>query len=824
MAKSEYPVQEVEARWQEFWRTQHINRTPDNPQRKFFVLVMFAYPSGDMHMGHGRNYCIGDVVARYRRMQGYDVLHPFGWDAFGLPAENAAIAHGTHPAEWTLRSINRFKSSLNRLGISYDWEREVTTCQPDYYRWNQWLFIKFFERGLAYRKEAFVNWCTGCQTVLANEQVEEGACYRCKSAVEKRRLTQWFLKITEYAQRLLDGLDALPHWPDNVKTMQRNWIGRSEGVEVDFVLAESGEKFPIFTTRPDTLWGVTFMALAPDAPLADTIARGTAREAEVRKFCQDMLKRPEIERIAQTGEKFGIFTGKYAINPVTGDKVPIYVADFVLATYGTGMIMAVPAHDQRDFEFARKYDIPVKVVIQPADQRLVPGMMTAAWVDEGSMVNSGPFDGTPNLPGIQKVIDYLVEKGLGRRVVNYRLKDWLVSRQRYWGAPIPMIHCDKCGIVPVPEDQLPVLLPAEVKDWKPAGKSVLAGVEEFYRTTCPKCGGPAHRDPDTMDTFVDSSWYYLRYTDAHNDKLPFDPARANPWLPIDQYIGGIEHATGHLVFFRFFHQVLHDMGRLRDPEPNTTLHVHGMVSFGGKVMSKSAKVGIWVSDLAPKFGADALRLAVLFAAPPDKGMDWSDETVVGVSRFISRIYSLFQDSLGAVHSNPLDKTQFTPDDRRLYIRLNQTVKKVIDDVEAFQFNTAIAALMEFLNDLTGFKDPARPVFGFALSRVIYLLAPFAPHLAEELWHQTGGTDTLFRQRLPGYDPAAIAFDQIEIPVQVNGKLRSKLTVPQGLGESDIRDRALSDSRVQEHLKGGEVKKIIYIPNRLVNIVVSGKDG
>ena len=843
---ADYPVREVEARWQKWWAERGVYRTPEPPNRKYYVLEMFLYPSGDMHMGHARNYSIGDVMYRYRRMQGFDALHPFGWDAFGLPAENAAIKHGNHPADWTFSSIDLCRRNLNLLGISYDWDREVTTANPDYYRWNQWLFIKFFERGLAYRKEAYANWCPGCQTVLANEQVEEGLCYRCKSNVEKRKLTQWFFKITEYAQRLLDGLDTLPGWPENVKTMQRNWIGRSEGCEVDFVLADSGEKFPIFTTRPDTLFGVTFMALAPDAQLAETIAKGTDREKEVRDFIQRVLQRPEIERTAQTGDKEGIFTGKYATNPLTGDRVPIYIADFVLGSYGTGMIMAVPAHDQRDFEFARKYKIPIKVVIQPQatshkPQALDPASMTAAYVDEGIMTNSRQFDGLPNLEGIGKVIGFLVEKGLGRKVVNYRLKDWLVSRQRYWGTPIPMIHCPKCGIVPVPEKDLPVLLPRNVKDYRPKGKSVLAGVEDFYHTTCPKCGGKATRDPDTMDTFVDSSWYYLRYTDAHNDKLPFAPDRANRWLPIDDYIGGIEHACGHLIFFRFFHKVLHDMAMLSTDEPNTRLHTHGLVHLEGKVMSSSKRIGIWVGDFVKEHGADVARLAVLFAAPPDKGMDWQADTPIGVGRFIARLYTLFQDNLKTVTFDPVPRPQTPGPAQHLYIRLNQTIKKVRDDLESFQFNTAIAALMEFLNDLTEYASRMTPnalrqnppassverpasseVFGFALGRLIYLLAPFTPHLAEELWHQTGHSDSIIEQRLPDYDPAAVQFDQVEIPVQVNGKLRSRLVVARRLPEPEIRKLALADSKVQEYTKGQNVMKVIYIPDRLVNIVVSRK--
>jgi leucyl-tRNA synthetase len=831
---TEYPTRTIEERWQRFWNEHRVYRTPEFPKRKYYVLEMYPYPSGDLHMGHARNYLIGDTVYRYRRMQGYDVLHPFGWDAFGLPAENAAIAHGNHPCEWTYDSINLYRQSFTRLGVSYDWDREVTTCEPGYYRWNQWLFIKLLERGLAYRKEAYVNWCTGCRTVLADEQVEESVCYRCRAPVEKRKLTQWFFRITAYAQRLLDGLDQLPRWPENVKTMQRNWIGRSEGCEVDFRLADTGEKFPIFTTRPDTLYGVTFMALAPDAPLAETITRGTSHETAVRDFIQRILQRPEIERIAQTGDKEGIFTGKYSINPLTGDRVPIYIADFVLASYGTGMIMAVPGHDQRDFEFARKYQIPIKVVIESPDRNLDPATMDAAYVDAGTMVNSGPFDGTPNLAGIDKVIDHLVEKGIGHRVVNYRLKDWLVSRQRYWGTPIPMIHCPGCGIVPVPEDQLPVMLPQDVRDFKPSGKSVLAGVDSFYHVACPKCTGPATRDPDTMDTFVDSSWYYIRYTDPHNLERPFEPAKANAWLPVDQYIGGIEHATGHLIFFRFVHKVLHDLGMLDSDEPCTTLHTHGMVTVGGETMSSSRGTGVWVGDFLKEHGADVARLAVLFAAPPDKGTEWQADSPVGVSRFIARIYRLYQENLKMIvesHKSQvtsselstcnfqLSTCQMTPAEQRLYIRLNQTIRKVTDDLEGFQFNTGIAALMEFLNDLVAFADRQSKVFGWALNRMMYLLAPFTPHLAEELWHQAGGQGTILDQRLPGHDPSAVKFDEIEIPIQVNGKLRSKLVVARGLPPAEIEKLTLADAKVQQFVHGQAVKKIIYIPDRLVNLVV-----
>jgi leucyl-tRNA synthetase len=828
-----YPAREIEKYWQAYWSEQAAFRTNPDPKRKFYVLVMFFYPSGDVHMGHCRNYVIGDVLCRFRKMQGYDVLHPFGWDAFGLPAENAAIAHGNHPSYWTFESIKTARQSLKLLGIGYDWDREVTTCLPEYYRWNQWLFIKLYERGLAYRKEASVNWCPNCQTVLANEQVKEGICYRCKATVDKRKLTQWFLKISRYAQELLDGIDKLDRWPENVKTMQRHWIGRSEGVEVNFTLDETGEKVPVFTTRPDTLYGVTFMALAPDSVLAETIAKGTEHEKEVEEFRKRINVRPEIERLAATGDKEGVFTGKYAVNPLTGERVPIYLADFVLASYGTGMVMAVPGHDQRDFEFARKYSIPIKVVIQPEPSHcqtgaaaanpgtLDPSALTAAYTDVGVMMNSGSFDGTRSDEGIEKVSDYLERAGIGRRVVNFRLKDWLVSRQRYWGTPIPMIHCPNCGVVPVPEDQLPVLLPEDVKDYKPKGKSVLEGVESFINTPCPKCSGPARRDPDTMDTFVDSSWYHLRYTDSHNDQLPFRKSEADKWLPIDEYIGGIEHATGHLIFFRFFTRALHDMGMLAVEEPCRTLHTQGMVSLDGVTMSSSKRVGVWVGEFVPEHGADVGRLAVLFAAPPEKGMDWTDDLVTGVTRFVNRLWRLFEENAERVRFERPDAAKLAAEDLKLYIRLNQTIAKTVADCEGFQFNTAIAAQMEFLNDLSSFADRDSAVFGFALGQLVYLLAPFTPHLAEEFWHRARPeAGSLFSERFPEADSKFLVFDDMVIPVQVDGKLRDRVSVPRTATEDEVKKATMESAGVAAFLSGRRVAKVIYVKDRLVNVVLA----
>ncbi len=827
--KPSYPAREIEQRWQQYWRERGTFRTNPTPKRKYYVLEMFIYPSGDMHMGHARNYTIGDVIGRFRKMQGYDVLHPFGWDAFGLPAENAAIAHGNHPRDWTFSSIELCKRNLNLMGISYDWDREVTTCLPEYYRWDQWLFLQFYKRGLAYRGAALLNWCPSCQTVLANEQVIDGHCYRstCHAVIEKRRMTQWFFRITDYAEELLQDIDRLEGWPESVRIMQRNWIGRSEGVEVDFTLEGDGRKLPVFTTRPDTLWGVTFMALAPDAPLAEELLSGSARAAEGRDFIRRMLLKSEVDRVAEGMEKEGLFTGRYAVNPVNGERVPIYIADFVLGGYGTGMIMAVPGHDQRDFEFARKYSIPIRIVIQPQQGPLNPETMSGAYTEDGVMTNSGHFDGTlagkgeAGAAGIARVTDWLEERRFGRRTVNYRLKDWLISRQRYWGTPIPMIHCERCGIVPVPEEELPVLLPPDVKDFKPKGTSVLASVPEFYETTCPQCRGRAHRDPDTMDTFVNSSWYMARYADPHNDRLPFSQQAADAWLPIDEYIGGIEHATGHLIFFRFFTKVMADLGLLSCREPCKVLHTQGMVTYNGVTMSSSKNVGVWVGPFTTEYGADAARLAVLFAAPPDKGMDWTDDLVRGVTRFLGRVWRLFAEHGDKVRFTPPDTGQLAGDERRLYIRLNQTIKKVTADIEAFQYNTAIAAQMELLNDLAGFKEPAAPVFGFALGRFISLLAPFAPHIAEELYHQARpDAGSLFEEPFPGFDPAFLSFDEVVIPVQVDGRLRDRVSVPAGASEEDIRNKALAAAGVVPYLAGRDVVKVIYVKGRMVSVVTA----
>jgi leucyl-tRNA synthetase len=811
---------EIEKRMQKFWEERGIFKTNPNPKKKYFILDMFPYPSGDLHIGHSRNYTIGDTVTRFKKIRGHDVLHTFGWDAFGLPAENAAIIHKIRPEDWIKENIDISKKHMKELGIAFDWDAETTTCDPKYYRWNQYFFIKFYERGLAYRKESYVNWCPNCQTVLANEQVKEGRCWRstCGAVIEKRNLTQWYFKITDYAQQLLDGLKELKNWPESVKIMQENWIGRSDGVLVNFKL-EDGTLVPIFTTRPDTLFGVTFMALAPDATHAETISKGTEYEKKVKDYITEALKKPEIERSGTETEKTGVFTGKYAINPLNNERVPVYVADFVLASYGTGMIMAVPGHDQRDFEFAKKYKILIKVVINPSGMKLNPDTMDKAYIEEGVMINSGQFDGLDNILGIRKVSDYLESKNLGKRTVNYRLKDWLISRQRYWGTPSPMIHCPKCGVVPVPLKDLPVLLPKNITDYVPKGKSVLAGVPEFINTTCPKCGGKAERDPDTMDTFVDSSWYFLRYTDPKNDKMPFDPSRTNQWMPVDEYIGGIEHATGHLIYFRFFTKVLHDMGMLKCNEPCNILHTHGMVKMDGITMSSSKRHGVWLGDFLKEHGADVCKLAVLFAAPPEKEIDWTDDLVTGVTRFLSRIKALYEQTT-PVFTSPLMEEGMGEGEKKLYIRLNQTIKKVIDDSERIQYNTAIAALMEFLNDLTSFENKESTVYKYSLGVMIRLLAPFAPHISEYLWLEySGKKHSVFEETLPEPDISALTFATITIPIQIQGKLRSKIEVTQGTSEQEIKKIALDDEKVKKYIEGKKIEKIIYIANRLINIVV-----
>ncbi len=808
----------IEKKWQDYWKKRGLFQTAEDPKKKFYNLVMFAYPSGDIHVGHCKNYVIGDVYARYMMRRGYDVLHPFGWDAFGLPAENQAIKIGTHPEKWTLENIQTSDESLKLLGISYDWDREVITCLPDYYKWTQWMFLLLFKRGLAYKKEAYVNWCPGCQTVLANEQVIDGICYRsnCRATIEKRKLNQWFFKITEYAERLLAGLDGLDAWPENVKVMQRNWIGKSTGCDIVFKVVGHDISFRVFTTRPDTIFGVTFMSVAPEHPAIDELVKGTSFETAVRRYAQEATKKTERERIEKT--KDGVATGCYAINPVNGEKVPIFVADYVLPEYGSGVVMGVPAHDARDFQFARKYDLPIRVVIKPPDGQLSVDSMKDAYEDPGVMVDSGEFTGLDTAAGAKKVSAFLARKNVGGPSVNYRLKDWLISRQRYWGAPIPIIYCQKCGMVPVSEDDLPVLLPKQVKDFVPKGRSPLAAVEGFINTTCPNCGGRAERDADTMDTFVCSSWYFLRYLDAHNDKEFCARDKADRWLPIDQYIGGgSEHATGHLIYFRFFTKVLRDAGYISVDEPAVHLFNLGMVLKNGEVMSKSKGNAVPARQFINKHGADVARLTILFAAPPEREMEWSDEGVTGAERFMQRMYRLVTENRGVIKEER--PSRISKESEGLYIKINQTIAKVTIDLESFKYNTAIAALWELMNALYG-SSVRDEVFGYGIYAMIHMLSPFVPHLADELWSSVDGEGSLVEQAWLEYDIRYAESKAKTIVIQINGRVRSHIEVTGGISEEEVKEKALGDERIVRHLEGKSIRKTIYVPDKIFNIVAA----
>lgn len=818
-----YDYKKIEEKWLRRWEESALFRAPENPRKKFYLLVMFAYPSGDIHMGHFRNYTLGDAVARYKMMNGYDILHPFGWDAFGLPAENAAIRNKMAPADWTLQNIEVSRNTLKRVGISFDWNREIASCLPDYYRWSQWIFLQMFDRGLAYRKKAKVNWCNSCNTVLANEQVINGLCERDDSPVEIRELEQWFLKITDYADELIDSLDSLPGWPDFIKAIQREWIGRSQGCLIDFAVDGTGEKLPIFTTRPDTVYGVTFMAVAPEADIMKRLPILKENRAAVDAYCEAAKRKTEVERAAGE-EKDGVFTGCYVINPFNGDRVQLWVADYVLAGYGTGVVMAVPAHDQRDFEFARKYHIPVKVVIKTSDGiELKPEIMTAAYVDLGEMVNSGPFDGTPGDRAIDAVIAYASGKGLGRAQVNYRLRDWLISRQRYWGTPIPIIHCPKCGAVRVPDKNLPVLLP-KVENYLPKGRSPLADVPEFMNTRCPKCGGEASRDADTMDTFVCSSWYFLRYLDPQNKQEAFSRRSADTWLPVDMYIGGAEHAVGHLIFFRFFTKFLRDIGALHVGEPAANLFNHGMVNDEqGIKMSKTRGNVTSPIGLIENYGGDISRLAMFFKAPPNVPINWTDEPVINMSRFVTKrffpLIRLFRPNVPVDLKYYFKQDELTLEEFRTYVRLNQTIKSATHDIEQMQFHTIIAALMKFLND---FKPEALNdlrLVNYCVLKLIQLISPMAPCLAEEMWEMAGKPYSIFKSDWPQFDPNAIIGDMITIAIQVNGKLRGQIEVSADADEATIIQEAKAAERVSTHIDGKTILKEIYIKGRLVNLVV-----
>ncbi len=813
-----YEPQVIEPKWQKIWEETGIYAdVREDPTRpKWYHLVMFPYPSGNLHIGHWFSYAPADAAARYKRMRGYNVLFPFGFDAFGLPAENAAIKHGIHPKVWTMQNIAHMKKQLRSMGAMFDWSKEVITCLPEYYRWNQWFFLQFYKRGLAYRAKAPVWWCPTCQTVLANEQVIDGRCERCSTEVYRRDLEQWFLRITAYAEELLrfDGIE----WPERVITMQRNWIGRSEGARIVF-RSERGDPIEVFTTRPDTLWGATFLVLAPEHPLVETLTT-PERRADVEAYVEQARRRSDIERTSTEREKTGVFIGAYAINPANGERIPIWIADYVLMHYGTGAIMAVPAHDQRDFEFARAFGLPIVVVIQPPDRTLDPATMEEAYDGEGVMVNSGPFDGTPTAGGeaVRKVIAWLEEQGIGRGEVTYRLRDWLISRQRYWGTPIPIVYCDRCGIVPVPEEQLPVLLPEDA-EFMPTGQSPLVTHEAFVNTECPQCGGPARRETDTMDTFVDSSWYWYRYLSPHEDQRPFDPEKVAYWTPVDQYTGGIEHAILHLLYSRFWTKALADLGLVNHREPFLRLFNHGVIlGEDGEKMSKSRGNVVDPDDLVARLGADTVRLYLMFIGPWSQGGPWSSRGVAGVQRFLQRVWALVNETRDV-------PVQLEDDDQARALRrlLHRTIKQVTDDFETFSFNTAIARMMEFVNELSHLRETPvvqMPVWREALETLVLLLAPGAPHIAEELWERLGKPYSVHQQAWPAYDPELAAEETLELVIQVNGRVRDRIVVPVTISEEEAVARARAAERVQAYLAGRRIERVVYVPGRLVNFVVS----
>ncbi|MGE4469957.1 MAG: leucine--tRNA ligase [Desulfovibrio sp.] len=831
MALGKYEPEAVEKKWQRNWSESGCFEVQADPDReKYYVLEMFPYPSGKIHMGHVRNYSIGDVVARYKRMQGCNVLHPMGWDAFGMPAENAAIKHNTHPAAWTYANIGEMREQLKRLGYSYDWKRELATCRPEYYRWEQLFFLKFMEKGLLYRKNAMQNWCDTCQTVLANEQVEDGKCWRCDSVVVQKELEQWFLRITDYADELLQWLDKMKEkWPDPVLTMQSNWIGKSYGAELTFRIKDSDETVDVFTTRPDTLYGATFMSLAAEHPLVEKLISGTDRADEVRAFVNKCVNMDKFHRAADDTEKEGIFTGAYCINPVSGREMPIYVANFVLMGYGTGAVMAVPAHDQRDFDFARKYDLPMQVVIRPEDRDLEPETLTEAYTEPGVLVNSAPFDGLPNEEAKKRIVEHLEEQDLGRMTVNFRLRDWNISRQRYWGAPIPVIHCPECGAVPVPEDQLPVVLPEDAA-LREDGKSPLPFLEDWVNVPCPRCGKPARRETDTLDTFVESSWYFLRYTDARIDSAPFDPQAVDYWMPVDQYIGGIEHAILHLLYARFFTKVLRDEELITADEPFEHLLTQGMVVLDGAKMSKSKGNVVDPGDMIAKYGADASRLFILFAAPPEKELEWSDRGIDGAYRFIGRLWRLaeeLEDGLVCVQPCHPASGELSEAVKRLRRKEHDTVRRVTRSIEnSFQFNTAIAAIMELVNEMYQLKDQlkadeqGRCFLSSALATAVTLLSPMAPHVCEEIWEAIGHEEGVIAdQPWPRYDESALVTDEVTVVAQVNGKVRGQVSVARDADEDAVKAACLAVENVARHLEGKQVVKVIFVPGKLVNVVV-----
>ena len=820
-----YDFNAIEKKWQKVWEDENaFGTSKDFTKEKFYDLEMFPYPSGKLHMGHVRNYSIGDVIARFKRMKGYNVLHVMGWDSFGLPAENAAIKHNIPPAEWTDSNIAEMRRQLKSLGFSYDWDRETATCKEDYYKWMQWLFIQFFNKGLAEKRDSSVNWCPSCQTVLANEQVVEGCCERCHTPVTKKYLSQWYLKITDYADRLLKNLDELPGWPDKVKMMQKNWIGRSTGAELEMKIKDTDKELTVYTTRPDTIFGVTFMVLAPEHPYVSELVAGTEYEEAAKAYIEECKHKSEIERTSLSKEKTGVFIGHYCVNPVNGKEIPIFISDYVMMDYGTGAIMGVPAHDQRDFDFAKKFDLEIIPVIDTHDPDVDFNNMTEATPAEGTMFNSGKYDGMNNKDAIKEITKDFHQKGIGREKVNYKLRDWLISRQRYWGCPIPMIYCEDCGWVPEKEENLPVRLPIDV-EFTGKGDSPLTTSADFQNTTCPCCGKPAKREIDTMDTFMDSSWYFLRYCDPHNSEKPFDKEKADYWMNVDQYIGGVEHAILHLLYARFFQMVLHDLGLVEAEEPFKNLLTQGMVIKDGTKMSKSIGNVVSPEEIQQRYGSDTARLFILFAAPPEKELDWSDSGVEGSYRFLNRVYRLVYDYIENIRGDVVPDSRIelrNERDKSLNYTLNGTIKKVTEDAGGrYSFNTAISSIMELVNELYKYKQSGEiniPLMELAINDLLLILNPFTPHITEELWSDMGHKERVYQTPWPEYDPSALVLDEIEVIVQINGRIKDKLVVPRDTDKEKLEELARSSAKVQSACEGKTIVKAIVIPGKLVNFV------
>ncbi|MFQ7102966.1 MAG: leucine--tRNA ligase [Anaerovoracaceae bacterium] len=817
-----YNFSEIEKKWQEKWEKEDTFKvTEDGDKEKYYVLEMFPYPSGKLHMGHVRNYSIGDVLARFKKMKGYNVLHPMGWDSFGLPAENAAIKHDVEPSVWTWENIDEMRRQLKELGLSYDWDREVATCHPDYYKWMQWIFIQFYKKGLAYKKENPVNWCPSCQTVLANEQVVDGKCERCGALVGKKELSQWYLKITDYAERLLDNLEKLPGWPNKVKLMQKNWIGKSTGAQVTFEIEGFDKGLDIYTTRPDTLYGVTYMVLAPEHPFLKELVKGSQYEEAVMAYVDKVQHLSDIERTSTTKEKTGEFTGRYCINPLNGKRVPIFISDYVLMDYGTGAIMAVPSHDQRDFDFAKAFDLEIIPVVDPERDDIDLDNLTEAFEAEGKLINSGKFNGMNNKEAIVKITEYLEEQGIGEKKTNYKLRDWLISRQRYWGTPIPMIYCEDCGWVPEKEENLPVMLPTDV-EFTGKGESPLATSKTFRDTVCPVCGKPAKRELDTMDTFLDSSWYFLRYCDARNTEEAFSKEKVDYWMNVDQYIGGVEHAILHLMYARFFQMALYDLGYVSQEEPFENLLTQGMVIKDGAKMSKSLGNVVSPAEIIEKYGADTARLFILFAAPPERELDWSDQGVEGSYRFINRVYRMVYEFSQKYKDVPDTYQVKNEADKSLAYWMNYAIKKVSDDVgDRFNFNTAISTIMEMVNEMYRYKegDINPGLYGAAVKTLIILLAPFVPHVTEEMWEHLGYGGSVHDQKWPEYDEKALVKDTIEIVVQINGRIKEKINIAGDSSKEEMEKIAVENDKIKALTEGKNIVKIIAVPNKLINIVV-----